>query len=84
LKYKGAKPYQLEQQRDMGRTMSNFTLKGILYGRKIQDSRIPVAQQGMTAEISCITCGKTFKRWSILSSSTTVCDECMSEPRTSH
>jgi hypothetical protein len=64
--------------------MSSFTLKGILYGRKIQDSGLSAAQKGMTADIRCLTCGAVFKRWSVLSSSTTVCDECMAEPRTSH
>ncbi|QFY60608.1 hypothetical protein FZ934_09315 [Rhizobium grahamii] len=65
--------------------MTNFTLKGILYGLKQRPGApVSLAKQGMTAEIQCISCGKTFKRWSMLSSSITVCDECLPNKQTAH
>jgi hypothetical protein len=56
--------------------MPSFSFEGNFNG--FEDSRFgaPIYENGMTSEIQCITCGKLLKRWSALSSSTTVCEEC--------
>ncbi|KWV46602.1 MULTISPECIES: hypothetical protein [Rhizobium] len=64
--------------------MTNFTLKGLLYGRFEPEKRIPLSQSGMTTDIQCDSCGKIFKRWSILARSSTTCDECLAKAPTAH
>jgi hypothetical protein len=64
--------------------MASFSLKGMLAGMKTPNTQPPLKKVGMTSEIQCVNCGKLLKRWSALSLSTTVCEECLRQPPTSH
>jgi hypothetical protein len=77
--------YFLKQTKKSRRNaMANFNIKGILNGMKVPNTQIQPKKIGMTSDIQCITCGKLLKRWSALSANTTVCEECLAQPRTSH